>query len=229
MTPGTSPSVAFGAGRRPAAATHVTLAAFDGPLALLLAAHRGPPARRAHGAAGALADAYLDALGRRSTATDGQRLGAFVAVATAHPDQVAGALPRRDVRVRRALTDDGRDLEAELRARLILYRAFRDAGVRAPAEGRVGWVLAPRAHRRTRRGGRGRRPPDLAPLPAGCCAGARGARQGRAARRRRPRPSAAPSRSAQRHAHPAGADRRRLRRSAGASARGASATASSSR
>ena len=49
-------------------------------------------------------------------------------------------LPRPPVDGRVPLADEGPDPEAELRARLILYRAFRDAGTRLldEAAGRVG-------------------------------------------------------------------------------------------
>ena len=79
---------------------------------------------------GALADAYLDAL----ATLDEDRMGhvsAFVAVASQLILIKSRAmLPRRPVEGPVALTDEGPDPEAELRARLILYRAFRDAGTR---------------------------------------------------------------------------------------------------
>ena len=68
-------------------------------------------------------------------------------------------LPRRaDPATRPALADEGPDPEAELRARLLLYRAYRDAGRRL-ADGaleRIG-LFRREPSRRPRRGA-GRRP-----------------------------------------------------------------------
>jgi len=123
-----APAVVFGAGRRPEAAMTVRLEAFDGPLALLLALIEARQLDVVTVPLGALADAYLDAL---ATLED-DRLGnvsAFVAVASQLiliksrailPRQVAGAPG--------VLPEDEPDPEAELRARLLLYRAHRDAG-----------------------------------------------------------------------------------------------------
>jgi len=123
-----APAVAFGEGRRPEAATHVTLPEFDGPLALLLALIEARQLDVLTVPLGALADAYLDAL----AALDGDRMGnvsAFIAVASQLILIKSRAmLPRRTVEGAEPLADEGVDPEAELRARLILYRAFRDAG-----------------------------------------------------------------------------------------------------
>ena len=74
MTPGMSrppasdsPAVAFGEGRRPEASTRVTLPAFDGPLALLLALIEARQLDVLTVPLGALADAYLDALAAWTT------------------------------------------------------------------------------------------------------------------------------------------------------------------
>ena len=80
---------------------------------------------------GALADAYLDALGR----LEADRLGnvsSFVTIASQLILIKSRAmLPRRtDPTDPLALADEGVDPEAELRARLLIYRAHRDAGVR---------------------------------------------------------------------------------------------------
>ena len=127
-------AVVFGEGRRPEAATHVTMAEFEGPLALLLALIEARELDVLTVPLGALADAYLDAL----ATLDADRLGnvsSFVAIASQliliksrHmlPRQApAGAVP---------LPDDGLDPEAELRARLLLYRAYRDAGTSLAGE-----------------------------------------------------------------------------------------------
>jgi segregation and condensation protein A len=128
MTLAASPSIAFGEGRRPEAATLVTLPAFDGPLALLLALIEARQLDVLTVPLGALADAYLDAL----ATLDGDRMGnvsAFIAVASQLILIKSRALlPRRGPDGAQPLPDEGPDPEAELRARLILYRAFRDAG-----------------------------------------------------------------------------------------------------
>ncbi len=134
------PSVAFGEGRRPESSTRVTLPAFDGPLALLLALIEARQLDVLTVPLGALADAYLDAL----ASLDGDRMGnvsTFVAVASQLILIKSRALlPRREVEGAVPLADEGPDPEAELRARLILYRAFRDGGARLleDAQARVG-------------------------------------------------------------------------------------------
>ena len=128
MTLAGMPSVAFGEGRRPEAATRVILPAFDGPLSLLLSLIEARQLDVLTVPLGALADAYLDAL----ATLDEDRMGhvsAFVAVASQLILIKSRALlPRRAVDGPVALADEGPDPEAELRARLILYRAYRDAG-----------------------------------------------------------------------------------------------------
>jgi len=123
-----APAVAFAQGKRPDAAAHVTLAAFDGPLALLLSLIEARQLDVLTVPLGALAGAYLDAL----AALDVDRMGhvsAFVAVAgQLILIKSRALLPRRGPELPGVLTDEGLDPEAELRARLIEYRAFRDAG-----------------------------------------------------------------------------------------------------
>ena len=75
------PAVTFGEGRRPESRTQVQMAEFEGPLALLLSLIEARQLDVLTVPLGALADAYLDALGR----LDADRLGnisAFVAVAS---------------------------------------------------------------------------------------------------------------------------------------------------
>ncbi|MDO8484159.1 MAG: segregation/condensation protein A [Candidatus Limnocylindrales bacterium] len=131
----TPPAVRFGEGRRPETVTQVQVAEFDGPLALLLSLIEARQLDVLTVPLGALADAYLDALGT----LEADRLGnvsAFVAIASQLiliksramlPRQTAPADPS-------TLVDEGTDPEAELRARLILYRAHRDAGLRLADE-----------------------------------------------------------------------------------------------
>lgn len=162
-----SPSIAFGDGRRPEAATRVTLPAFDGPLALLLALIEARQLDVLTVPLGALADAYLDAL----AGLDDDRMGnvsTFIAVASQLILIKSRALlPRHKPEGAVPLADEGPDPEAELRARLILYRAFRDAGAQMLAEAQVRrglWHREPAAARAA--GVAGARPPAAEPLPA---------------------------------------------------------------
>jgi len=129
------PAVSFGEGRRPESRTQVQMAEFDGPLALLLLLIEARQLDVLTVPLAALADAYLDALGRLTA----DRLGnvsSFVAIASQLILIKSRAmLPRRtDPTDPLALPDEGTDPEAELRARLLLYRAYRDAGVRLADE-----------------------------------------------------------------------------------------------
>jgi segregation and condensation protein A len=138
--PAAPAAITFGAGRRPEAATHVQVAEFEGPLALLLSLIEARQLDVLTVPLGELADAYLEAL----ATLDADRLGnvsAFVAVASQLILIKSRAmLPRAPVLDPTALAEDAPDPEAELRARLLLYRAHRDAGQRlaADAETRVG-------------------------------------------------------------------------------------------
>jgi segregation and condensation protein A len=128
-------AVRFGAGRRPETATQVQVAEFQGPLALLLSLIEARQLDVLTVPLGALADAYLDAL----ASLEADRLGnvsAFVAVASQLILIKSRAmLPRQpDPGGASALPDEGVDPEAELRARLLLYRAHRDAGLRLADE-----------------------------------------------------------------------------------------------
>jgi len=120
-------SVAFGARRRPEDATEIRLPEWEGPLGLLLALVE---ARRLDVLAvplGALAEAYLDAL----ATLEGDRLGnisVFVGVASQLILIKSRAMLPRPPAPGVPLADEGADPEAELRARLLLYRAYRDAG-----------------------------------------------------------------------------------------------------
>jgi segregation and condensation protein A len=129
------PAVVFGEGRRPeATTTHVRMADFQGPLGLLLALIEARQLDVLTVPLGALADAYLDAL----ASLDDDRLGnvsAFVSVASQLILIKSRAmLPRQVETPPGVLQEDEADPETELRARLILYRAHRDAGIRLQAE-----------------------------------------------------------------------------------------------
>jgi segregation and condensation protein A len=161
----TAPAVSFGHGRRPETATQVQLGQFDGPLALLLSLIEARQLDVLTVPLGGLADAYLDALASLET----DRLGnvsAFVAVASQLILIKSRAmLPRRPVLDPTALADEGPDPEAELRARLLLYRAYRDAGQRL-AEGALSRVgLFRREPGAARAAGlAGARPADAPPI-----------------------------------------------------------------
>ncbi|HSL97450.1 MAG TPA: segregation/condensation protein A [Candidatus Deferrimicrobiaceae bacterium] len=129
------------AGRRPEAATHVRIADWEGPLGLLLALIESRRLDVLTVPLGGLAEAYLEAL----AGIDDDRIGSissFVAVASQLiliksrallPRQAADGQPG-------SLVDEGEDPEQALRARLLLYRAYRDAGawLQALAAGRIG-------------------------------------------------------------------------------------------
>ena len=121
-------AVRFGEERRPEAATHVRIAEWEGPLGLLLSLIEARRLDVLSVPLGALAEAYLDAL----AGLDGDRIGnisSFVAIASqliliksrAMLPRQAAELPLDD--------DEGADPEEQLRARLVLYRAYRDAGL----------------------------------------------------------------------------------------------------
>jgi segregation and condensation protein A len=137
--PAMTPSVILGEGRRPEASTQVRLDAFEGPLALLLALIEARQLDVMSVPLGALAEAYLDALAGLETDRIGNVSG-FIAIAgQLILIKSRALLPRRtDPAV--VVLDEAPDPEAELRARLILYRAHRDAGValQAAALERVG-------------------------------------------------------------------------------------------
>jgi segregation and condensation protein A len=160
-----APSVVFGEGRRPEAATQVRLESFDGPLALLLTLIEARQLDVTSVPLGALADAYLDAL----AGLEDDRLGnisAFVAVASQLILIKSRAiLPRHEVEAPGALPEDEPDPEAELRARLLLYRAHRDAGRRLQEAAIVRIGLFRREPSVAAAAGQaGARPPDGPPL-----------------------------------------------------------------
>jgi segregation and condensation protein A len=127
-------AVRFGEGRRPETATQVQVAEFDGPLALLLALIEARQLDVLTIPLGAVADAYLDALGTLEVDRLGN-ISAFVAIASQLIlIKSRQMLPRTVPSGPEALADEGADPEAELRARLILYRAHRDAGRRLAEE-----------------------------------------------------------------------------------------------
>ncbi len=140
--------------------THVRLGEFEGPLGLLLALIEARQLDILTVPLGELAGAYLETLSGLSADRIGSVSG-FVAVAgQLILIKSRALLPRRQEPTAVPL-DEAPDPEAELRARLILYRAYRDAGARlqdeagdrvglfrrepsiALASGRAGAVAAP--------------------------------------------------------------------------------------
>ena len=136
-----NPEIRFGVAHRPEDATEVVLSDWAGPLGLLLSLIEARRLDVLTVPLGALAGAYLEAL----ATLDGDRItniSSFVAVASQLILIKSRAmLPRRpDPGVPGVIPDDGPDPEAELRERLLLYRAYRDAGLvlQATAAERVG-------------------------------------------------------------------------------------------
>jgi segregation and condensation protein A len=160
-------AVVFGEGRRPEAATHVTVAEFEGPLALLLALIEARELDVMTVPLGALADAYLDAL----ATLDADRLGnvsSFVAIASQLILIKSRQMLPRAVPPGAVPLPDEADPEAELRARLLLYRAYRDAGFSLAEEAlrRVGLFRREpgAAHSAAMAGARPAESPPLSPL-----------------------------------------------------------------
>ena len=160
----TEPGVVFGEGRRPEASTRVQLDGFEGPLGLLLSLIEARQLDVLTVPLGALAGAYLEAL----AGLDADRIGnvsSFVAVAgQLILIKSRAMLPRQPVGPAQGL-DDEPDPEAVLRARLLLYRAHRDAGRRLQADAleRVGlFRREPSAAQAAAIAGA--RPPDSPPL-----------------------------------------------------------------
>jgi segregation and condensation protein A len=123
-----SPAVRIEPGRGRDWATHVRIAEWEGPLGLLLSLIEGRRLEVLTVPLGSLAEAYLEALAtiehdRMSS------ISSFVAVASQLILIKSRAmLPRPPVGAAAPFEEEGPDPETELRARLLLYRAFRDAG-----------------------------------------------------------------------------------------------------
>ena len=123
-----APTVRIEPGRGREWATHVSIAEWEGPLGLLLSLIEARRLEVLTVPLGGLAEAYLEAL----AAIEHDRMSsisAFVSVASQLILIKSRAmLPRQPAASEVPLEDEGLDPEAELRARLLLYRAFRDAG-----------------------------------------------------------------------------------------------------
>ncbi len=127
-TAAAGPVVRIEPGRGRDWATHVAIAEWEGPLGLLLSLIEARRLDVLTVPLGGVAEAYLEALAtiehdRMSS------ISSFVAVASQLILIKSRAmLPRAPSGPATELEDEGIDPEAELRARLLLYRAFRDAG-----------------------------------------------------------------------------------------------------
>jgi segregation and condensation protein A len=135
-----APSVRIEPGRGSDWATHVRIAEWEGPLGLLLSLIEARRFDVLTVPLGGLAVSYLEAL----ATIEHDRMASissFVAIASQLILIKSRAmLPRPPVLPEGVLEDEGLDPEAELRARLLLYRAFRDAGatLQATAIARIG-------------------------------------------------------------------------------------------
>ncbi len=138
--PAALPEVAFAASPRPEGATVVRVADFDGPLGLLLALIEQRRLDVLSVPLGALAEAYLDALATLEADRMGN-IAAFVAVAGQLIVIKSRALLPRAPRPPDVAAGEEEDPEEDLRRRLLVFRAYRDAARalsdRAAAGGRL--------------------------------------------------------------------------------------------
>src|SRR4051812_3011029 len=125
---GASPSVRIERGPREEWTTQVRIAEWEGPVGLLLSLIEARKLDVLTVPLGGLAEAYLEALATvehdRMTS-----ISAFVAIAGQLILIKSRAILPRPPALEASVTDDDEaDPEAELRTRLLLYRAYRDAG-----------------------------------------------------------------------------------------------------
>lgn len=165
-----APTIVFSGDARETA-THIRLEDFDGPIALLLALIEARQLDVLTVPLGGLAEAYLDAL----AALDGDRLGnvsAFVAVAAQLILLKSRAMLPRQPKPAAIDLDDELDPEAELRARLIEYRRYRDAGQALAARTEAGRLFRRDSELAASAGRAFARPPERPPLPPAALAAA---------------------------------------------------------
>ena len=154
---------------RAEAATHVRMADFEGPLALLLALIEARQLDILTVSLGGLAEAYLDALAH----IEGDLLGnisGFIAVAAQLILIKSRAILPRPPQGVAVPLDQEPDPEAELRARLIEYRRFRDAGAALGERLGAARLFHRDAEIASQAGKAGARPPERPPLPPGSLA-----------------------------------------------------------
>ena len=170
-TPGPEAIVSFGAGRRPETATQVRLESWEGPIGLLLALVEARRLDVRSVRLGDLAEAYLEAL----ATLEGDRLGhvsVFVAIASQLILIKSRELLPRPPEPPPATVDEP-DPEADLRARLVVYRAFRDAGLALGDRAAAGLRLVRREPAVAAAAGRtGAAPPAGPPVEPAILAGA---------------------------------------------------------
>jgi len=162
--PGATPEIGFDAGLAESV-THVRLEDFDGPLALLLAVIEARQLDVLTVPLGGLAEAYLDAL----ATLEGDRLGnvsSFVAVAAQLILIKSRAILPRPPKVSAVPLDEEPDPEAELRARLLEYKRFRDAGTALGERLDIARMFRRDAEVAAHAGRANARPPERPPLPA---------------------------------------------------------------
>jgi segregation and condensation protein A len=167
-SPGAAPLVGFDAGFAESV-THIHMQDFDGPLALLLAVIEARQLDVLTVPLGGLAEAYLDAL----ATLEGDRLGnvsAFVAVAAQLILIKSRAILPRPPKVTAVPLDDEPDPEAELRARLLEYRRFRDAGAALGERLDLLRLFRRDSEVAASAGRANARPPERPPLPVGVLA-----------------------------------------------------------
>src|SRR5438874_6862492 len=117
------------AGPRPDRATTVRIAEWEGPLGLLLSLIEARRMEVLDVPLGDLAGAYLDALASIEVDRMGH-ISSFVAVAAQLILIKSRAMLPRPPAAAIEDLDDAPDPEEQLRRRLLIYRAYRDAGVR---------------------------------------------------------------------------------------------------
>jgi segregation and condensation protein A len=162
--PGIAPEVGFDPGLTESV-THIRMEAFEGPLALLLAVIEARQLDVLTVPLGGLAEAYLDAL----ATLEGDRLGnvsAFVAIAAQLILIKSRAILPRPPKLSAIPLDDEPDPEADLRARLLEYRRFRDAGAALGERPVTNMLFRRDAETAALAGKAGARPPERPPLPA---------------------------------------------------------------
>jgi segregation and condensation protein A len=166
------PEVLLGEGHKPESTTHVRMETFDGPLALLLSLIEARQLNVLTVPLGGLAAAYLEALAGLDTDRIGN-ISSFVAIASQLILIKSRALLPRAPEPAAGLPDELANPEAELRARLLLYRAYRDAGNALQAVALVRSGLFRREPGIARASGiAGAVPANVAPLDPGSLAGA---------------------------------------------------------
>ena len=157
--------VSFGDARRPEEATHVRLESFDGPLGLLLALIEQRQLDVLTVRLGELAGAYLEAVARLERPRL-PLLSSFVSVcAQLILIKSRALLPRPPVEDA-AADEQLADPEEELRARLLLYRRYRDAGLRLAQRLELGGLFRREPSVALAAGYAGARPPSGPPLDA---------------------------------------------------------------